>query len=349
MNAKVMELSPQYETRAMIENVPIVALKPGASPRLAGENSAHVRMLAGLDIDLPPILVHRPSMRVVDGMHRLRAAILRGQDAIAVRFLDCDEKEVFAAAVEANVKHGLPLSLADREAAACRILLTNPQWSDRLVASITGLSHKTVGTLRGRASGETSQLHDRMGRDGRIRPVSTVLGRRKAADLIRQDPAKSLREVARAAGVSVGTVRDVRRRLDSGLDPVPEPHHAGGQARLQAVPERPGQAGPAAEAAFTGAEAARARNISASDQGKPATDTNAILQSLSRDPSLRFCEKGRLLIRLLHTSMVCVTKLKTLADTVPTHRTATIAQLARACAESWSSLARQLEQPPSSR
>lgn len=349
MNAKAMELSPQHEARLETETVPIVALKPGVSPRLAGENSAHVRMLAGLDIELPPILVHRSSMRVVDGMHRLRAAIMRGQDAIAVRFLDCDEKQVFAAAVEANVKHGLPLSLADREAAACQILLTNPQWSDRLVASITGLSHKTVGTLRGRATGESSQLHDRMGRDGRIRPVSTVLGRRKAADLIRQDPAKSLREVARAAGVSVGTVRDVRRRLDSGLDPVPEPHHVVGQARPQAVAKRPAQTGPATETAFVATEAARVRSVRASDQVKSAMDTNAILQSLSKDPSLRFCETGRLLIRLLHTSMVCTAKLEALADTVPTHRAATIAQLAQACSESWSSLARQLQQPPSPR
>ncbi|MFC7729983.1 hypothetical protein [Actinomadura keratinilytica] len=69
---------------------------------------------------LPPILVHRRTMRVVDGMHRLRAARLQGRCEIGVRFVDGPDADVFVAAVRANIGHGLPLSLADREAAAAR-------------------------------------------------------------------------------------------------------------------------------------------------------------------------------------------------------------------------------------
>jgi hypothetical protein len=35
---------------------------------------------------LPPILVHRATNRIIDGMHRLEAAKLRGDETISVRF-----------------------------------------------------------------------------------------------------------------------------------------------------------------------------------------------------------------------------------------------------------------------
>ncbi|MEV0372122.1 hypothetical protein AB0I10_20205 [Streptomyces sp. NPDC050636] len=65
--------------------VPIIALRPADSPRTAGESSDHVRKLAELTTPLPPIVVHRPTMRVVDGMHRVRAAVLRGEEYVAPR------------------------------------------------------------------------------------------------------------------------------------------------------------------------------------------------------------------------------------------------------------------------
>ena len=64
--------------------VPVSSLLSGDSPRLAGENLEHVQLLAVVQ-GLPPILVHRSTMRVIDGMHRLRAAKLRGDETIAVR------------------------------------------------------------------------------------------------------------------------------------------------------------------------------------------------------------------------------------------------------------------------
>src|SRR5436190_22914423 len=97
--------------------IPIGSLLPADSPRLEGERIDHVRALADATVDLPPILVHRPSMRVIDGMHRLRAAQLRGEETVEVQFFDGGEDLVFVAAVQANISHGLPLSLADRQAA----------------------------------------------------------------------------------------------------------------------------------------------------------------------------------------------------------------------------------------
>src|SRR5262245_51146343 len=75
--------------------VPVEELLPADSPRLSGENETHAWLLAETEAALPPIVVHRETMRVIDGMHRLRAAVLRGQKTIAVKFFEGDEKDAF--------------------------------------------------------------------------------------------------------------------------------------------------------------------------------------------------------------------------------------------------------------
>src|SRR3981081_155007 len=92
-------------------------------------------MLAEASGALPPIMVHRPTMRVIDGVHRVRAALLNGITEIEGRLLDWDENAAFILAVTANIAHGLPLNPADRAAAAARIIACQPLWSDRAVAA----------------------------------------------------------------------------------------------------------------------------------------------------------------------------------------------------------------------
>lgn len=134
--------------------VPVDALSVDACPRLSGEDPDHLRILLETPNELPPILVHRPTMRVIDGMHRLSVARLRGQSQIAVRYFDGAEEDAFVLSVQNNVRHGLPLSLADRTAAATRIARSHPHWSDRTIARTSGLSPKTVAAIRRRSSAE---------------------------------------------------------------------------------------------------------------------------------------------------------------------------------------------------
>lgn len=213
-----------------IVHVPVTSLQPADSPRISGESPAHVRRLVESEGPFPPIIAHRQTMKVIDGMHRLRAAAIRREDTIEVEFFDGSESDAFALAVHANISHGLPLSLAERKSAAVRLIESHPEWSDRLIATTAGLSHKTVGKLRRRATGDGPQLHERMGRDGRLRPFDGAESRRAAADLIRRAPNTSLREIARATGLSPGTVRDVRARMRRGeapVTPVRRTHHPG--------------------------------------------------------------------------------------------------------------------------
>lgn len=286
--------------------VPIETVLAADSPRLTGEDLAHVRVLAeGVGV-LPPIIVHRSTMRVIDGMHRLRAAKVRGRRSIAVRFFDGDEHAAFILGVKANIAHGLPLTLADRKAAAARILVLYPHWSDRAIAAIAGLAHKTVGAVRRRSSGEVPQLTGRVGRDGRVRPLNSADGRRRAIELLMDDPDASVHDIARAAGVSRTTAKDVRRRLHDGAD--------------------------------ESADAARVV------ESVPVVDGSSALRALRSDPSLRFTETGKMLLRALSHCPGTAAECDELADGVPSHCVTSVAELARMYADYWHRLAARLEE-----
>ncbi|TMQ89733.1 hypothetical protein ETD83_38635 [Actinomadura soli] len=263
-----------------VHRVRIDSLVVGESPRQDGENLEHVRTLAEAAENLPPIIVHRPTMTVIDGIHRVQAAILNGLDTISARLIDCDAKEAFILAVEANVSHGLPLSLKDRVSAAERIIADNPQWSDRGVAAATGLSGKTVSRIRQQQAAENGQPNVRMGRDGRLRPLDSGDKRRQAAAMINDDPGTSLRTVARATGLSLATVQDVRHRIKRGEDPVPARYRSRPGHAVPDAPNEPRTAQSDAQASQTElrashpeAQPTQASQASQGSQGSQATQT----------------------------------------------------------------------------
>jgi len=200
--------------------VAVTSLRPGDSPRLTAESKAEAQQMTEA-VDVPPIVVHQATMTVIDGGRRVRAAQRRHQDTIAVVYFDGTPDEAFILAVAANTTHGLSLCPKDCKAAAARILGMYPGWSDRRIAAETGISHHTVAAVRRRCpTGHFAQLDTRLGKDGKARPLTAEAGRRKAAELIRADQSKSLRQVAKEAHVSKGTVQDVRAKLAKGIDPV---------------------------------------------------------------------------------------------------------------------------------
>lgn len=300
--------------------VSVDMLRTADSPRVAGENADHVRSLATLDVCLPPIIVHRPTMRVIDGMHRLRAAALRAQGTIEARFFDGDEHDAFVLGVEANTGSGLPLSLLDRRCAASRIITTHPYRSDRWIALVTGLTAKTVGAIRRCSTVEDAQSNTRVGRDGRVRPLDSSHGRRLAAELMAANPDRSLRDIARAAGIAPSTALDVRNRLNSGADP---------------VPARDAKPGPAVD----GRISRRVKNAPADLDIDPA----GIIRTLRRDPSLRFTEAGRALLRWLDVHTVDPRAAAPPVQHIPAHCIGMLSALARHNARFWTSLSEQLD------
>ncbi|OLZ44962.1 hypothetical protein BS329_34980 [Amycolatopsis coloradensis] len=287
------------------------ALMLADSLRLDGEDPKHVELLAEADADLPPVLVQRSTMRVIDGKHRILAARLRGDSEITITYFDGTDFEAFVQSVRSNVRHGLPLTRADREAAVLRILESQAAWSDRAIAEVTGLSAPTVGAIRSRATDNSSQSHARIGRDGRIRPLTTAEGRRAAAKIIAERPDAPLREIASTAGISTGTARDVRDRLRRGDDPVPMKYS---KEKVLPEPPRPGSVSPD-------------------------------LQGLRKDPSLRFNAVARTLLHWLSICDINDDQRHNLIQGVPEYRRDNFAELALVCAERWKNLANELRQP----
>ncbi|TCR16014.1 ParB-like nuclease family protein [Streptomyces sp. BK205] len=269
-------------------------------------------MIADTEEVLPPITVHRDTLKVIDGMHRLRAAVVRGDTSIRAQLFDGSDDEAFIFAVKANNAHGLPLTTADRRAAVSRVLQVHPEWSDRAIASIAGVSAHTVGKVRC-STVDSSQLNGRVGRDGRIRPLSTAEGRRKAGELMAARPQASLREIAREVGLSLGTVTDVRRRVQRGEDPT--------------IPTKP--------SAVKSQRAAVANKLPAAS----APDLVLFWNQLSKDPSLHLTQFGRNLLILLRAHSLD----EEVAESVPGHCAEKVAILARQCSLAWQSVAERLE------
>jgi hypothetical protein len=252
-------------------------------------------------------------------MHRLAAARLRSQETVEVEFFDGDTSEAFVAAVKANTSHGLPLARADREAAVERIIATHPRLSDRAIAGITKLSARTVAGIRRRMADGGEQQSARIGRDGRVRPLSSVDARRTASEVIAEHPEASLRQVARLSGLSPATVRDVRERMRRGDDPVPA-----GQRESRRREQ--------------GTQSREVANLAA------ARDRAALLDSLRRDPSLRFSDSGRLLLRWLLSNAGGPEGWERVVEIIPPHCAYLVVEVARGCAAEWQVFAEQLDQ-----
>jgi len=270
-------------------------------------------------------------MRVIDGMHRLMAASSQGRHTIDVIFFDGSEADAFVRAVQENITHGLPLSQADRRAAAERIIASHPHMSDRAIGQVTGLAAKTVATMRKRCADDVPDSNGRVGRDGIVRPLDSAEGRKRAAELLTQQPEASLRDVARAAGISAATVLDVRKRLERGEAPAPGKPNA---AR-QVVASGTGTNGQNLASHPGPRHALRSSSTS--------QDPTATVEKLLRDPSLRNNEQGKKILRLLHVNAVGAGQLPDVAAALPAHCVTIVVQLARHNAKMWQEFASELD------
>lgn len=303
-----------------VHEVPIAKLLPANSPRTATDHG-HVRALSEAGDALPPIIIDRATLRVVDGMHRLRAAQYRSAETITVRYFDGDESAAFVLAVKLNSEHGLPLTLAERKSAALRIMNYHPEWSDRAIAAIAGLSDKTVGAIRRNAGSSIPQPDGRIGRNNEYHPLNPREGRLRASELFVENPTASTREVAKLAGISATTAKDVRKRLLHGEDPVPPRQRFANRVADNKTPSKSNYP----------------------IRGPQARDRKHAIDRLKADPSLRFSESGRALLRWLEVTASHADQLDTIASNLPGHCAQIVAELARQCSADWQRLAAVIE------
>jgi ParB-like chromosome segregation protein Spo0J len=193
--------------RGPVEMIPVGQLTDGLSPRSTPCSEEHVKLLGESLDELPPILVHQVTMAVIDGVHRLEAFRRAGRVTIAAVLFSGSRDDAIVLAVQANVRHGLPLSLSDRRRAATEILAAFPGRSDRSIAKVTGLSHTTVAALRAARIASSVDLGDNHGRG-----IDTQERRRRIIAAASEHPNATIREIARHAGAAPSTVHAVLTR-----------------------------------------------------------------------------------------------------------------------------------------
>jgi ParB-like chromosome segregation protein Spo0J len=309
-------------------SVPVDSLVPGFHLRMAGTDAAHVRLLADAAgvVPLPPILVQEHGLRIIDGMHRVEVAKLRGERTIRARIVLCSDEKALVLAVKSNTLHGLPLTRADRISSAKRILAAHPDWSDRKVAGIAGLSGKSVASLRNRAADGAPFDGKRLGRDGKRRPLVAVEGRLRAAEYIRAHPQASVREIARETDVSPGTAHDVRKKIHGGMEPgmtEPTPREAEAATVPASQPVRNIQ---------TRAAGATARRLAWA----------GVMGKLAGDPSLRYTDGGRAFLRWMTQHAMHPDEWREFVDAIPERWLDEVRQAAATMSEEWGQFANQL-------
>jgi hypothetical protein len=106
----------------------------------------------------PPIIVFRDGADywLADGFHRVAAARKIERDVIEAEVREGTARDAILIGIGANATHGVRRTQADKRRAVER-LLKDPEWarwSDRKVAEVAKVDHKTVAKLRRELSGE---------------------------------------------------------------------------------------------------------------------------------------------------------------------------------------------------
>ncbi|MEU5689595.1 ParB/RepB/Spo0J family partition protein [Streptomyces venezuelae] len=338
----------QHIEKTPAQELPVHALSPGLHLRQGGINAAYLHLLveASSRSPLPPVLVQKDGWRIIDGLHRLEAAKLRGDHSIQARLVDCTDAEALVLAMKANSSHGLPLSRADRVGGAERVLTAHPEWSDRAIASVTGLSAKTIAVLRERSACATPPGGQRLGLDGKLRSVGAGEGRRRAAAYIHAHPEATLREVARETEVSLGTVHDVSARLRRGVSPERNGlrgpgarltlHPADRPEDAPQAPHPPARPGPPPAAD----EPAPRRAVPAPAETPPAWET--VAAKVAGDPCVRYTAGGKEFLQWMALHAGDPDGWRELVNAVPAHWVGVIAPIAENVGREWSLFAERL-------
>jgi uncharacterized ParB-like nuclease family protein len=324
-------------------DVPVNALSPGPLLRQGGTNSAHVQLLmdAANSSELPPVLVQEDGWRLIDGAHRLEAAKLRGDHTIRARFLDCTDSEALVLAMKANTSHGLPLAKTERISGAKQVLAAHPDWSDRAIAGITGLSAKTIASLRSRSPGALDPGTKRIGRDGRQRPVTAGDGRRRAAEYISANPDATLRQVARETDVSLGTVHDVSARLRRGVSPERSGHHGSGRLAIHPVERTTAPAITPVIRSIAPAAAAPTP-LRRKNHVDPPPTWAGIAAKVANDPAIRYTDGGKEFLRWMALHASDPDRWRDFTATIPAHWYGVIAPIAESISKEWGQFADRL-------
>jgi hypothetical protein len=73
-------------------------------------------------------------------------------------------------------------------------------------------------------------------------------------------------------------------------------------------------------------------------------DTGSLINGLRLDPSIRYSERGRTILRWLALRVITPGQYRELIDGIPPHGANLLARIARECARVWTDFAQKLDQ-----
>ena len=122
----------------------------------------------------PPKVFHdEAGYFLLDGLHRIEAHRQAGETKVEVELWQGSRDDAVRFALSANATHGLRRTNADKRACIRTAIREFPSISDREIARICGVDHKTTGRVRQELTGDFPQLNPekKTGRDGKSRRV----------------------------------------------------------------------------------------------------------------------------------------------------------------------------------
>ena len=193
------------------EPIPLASIRDGGAQmrvevRAETVNEYATEMLDGAAF--PPIVVFYDGSDfwLADGFHRVEAKRKIGHETIVAEIRDGSSRDAILHGAGSNSSHGLRRTQADKRRAVER-LLKDPEWarwSDRKIAEVAKVDHKTVGTIRKELTGEFPTTKRAGEIPTKAQPVGKPNGRGSVlGDLIHHIPDDVLIAECRRRGLTV--------------------------------------------------------------------------------------------------------------------------------------------------
>lgn len=175
----------------------------------------------------PPVVLNQTETGYVcvDGAHRIAAAMKAGRETVEAKVVTLSDTDAKVEAARANMANGLPLTPAERKKAIARLIELRPSWADTAIAKLMGIHRNSVARVR-----------KELGIGNRTERTVAAVEAAKA-----DNPGASVRDIAKAVGVSAGSVAQLPRRVFTNA---PNGANVNNPPPLPPLPKRPGLASP---------------------------------------------------------------------------------------------------------
>lgn len=202
--AKVVKKSVQIEDLVVDTSLEV---------RLDDRSADYIDQLVNSSGTIPPIVVDQNN-RILDGIHRLRAYALSGEESVEVEVIEVeDEITALAEAAHRNSTHGNPLSSEEKKQIAIK-LYKGGMSKQKDIAEVLQVTKVTVGRY-------LAELNEQIKAEQRDKAVILYLGnmgQSEVARILSEDSPRSITQGTVSEYLKEHLFSEVVERYDDGQD-----------------------------------------------------------------------------------------------------------------------------------